>query len=96
MHTKIQSDLLERLAQTKLNGTQYAAILAIIRLTVGIGRDEYELSLSVISEFIDVNRKQLQRELTKLIKRQIVIAKDTDFLSPRLLKVNPNLSEWTD
>lgn len=94
--TRIANELLEKMIQQNLNGTQFRIVMAIWRYTYGFQKKEKALSISYISKSIDANRNQVDRELTSLINREIVKIVGLDERNVRILQVNKNYKEWLD
>ena len=68
--TRIANEILEAMATTDLNGTQRRILDVIFRQTYGFQRKQHELSLSFISKATKIHEKQIQRELSVLIKKK--------------------------
>jgi len=92
-YTKIANEILEHLALTKLSPIQYRLIFVIWRYTYGFNRKEHTLSLSFLSKATNYDQRQLQRELTKLEERKIIIQK-VQKGRPRIISFNKNYDEW--
>ena len=93
--TRVANEILEHIAQAKLNGTQYAIVLTVWRHTYGWGRTEHEFSQGYLAKETGLNRHQIQRELTKLIERKIIlVAKEPTKSTPQILKFNKNYDQW--
>ena len=96
-YTVIAHELLEELAKAKLNGSQYSIILAVIRATYGFKKKSYQLSLTFISGATDISQRQVRRELTELIDRNIIIVlKEATFNEPRELGINKDYESWLE
>lgn len=94
-HTQIANELMEQIPMFKFNGTQLRILLVIIRYTYGFNRTEHEMSLSFISEATQINREQTKRELSTLIKNNVItVTIEASFNSTRVLKFNKNYEEW--
>ena len=93
--TRIANEILEHIAQAKLNGTQYAVVLTIWRFTYGYRRTSHEMSLGFIENATGINKKQVGRELAKLVERKIVVVeKEASFNKPQVLKFNKDYDQW--
>lgn len=92
-YTRIANEILEQLATIKLNGTQLRIMLIIFRYTYGFQRKEHELSLSFLSNAINCDKRQLQRELKKLEKLNI-INQNIKSGSYRKISFNKNYDLW--
>ena len=94
-YTPIANELLEKVYQLKLNGTQFKIIMCIWRFTYGFSRKDHELSESFISSAIDTDKRQVRRELNNLIKLNIiVVTREATFTSTRKIKFNKYYTEW--
>jgi len=93
--TRIANEILEQLAKIRLNGTQHAIVLVIWRYTYGFNRTSHELSLGFLEKATGINRKQIGRELTKLVERDIItIEQEAKFNQPQVLKFNKDYDCW--
>lgn len=94
-YTAIANEILEQIARYKLNGTQYAIVIVLLRYTYGFNRTEHDLSVDFIVNATGIAKRQVQRELKFLIDNHIVIvSKEATFNTPRILKFNKNYDEW--
>jgi len=94
-YTKIANELLEVLARTPLNGTQWRILLAVFRYTYGFNRKEAELSEGYIAKVTGIHRKQISRELNVLIEKKLLLVKrEATFNSSRVLAFNKNYDSW--
>jgi len=95
-YTKFNNDMLEAIIQAKLNGTQYSILLTIVRYTAGFHRDEHEMSLTFLALATEKDRKQINRELTALIDRNIVRVVAIGKRGSRILALNDDFNSWLD
>jgi len=96
-HTRIANEILEHIAKTNLNGTQFRILMVIWRYTYGFQRKEHELSNSFIAQAIGIkNRAVVMRELNALLKRKIVCVVGKGSRGTQILKFNKNYEEWID
>ena len=72
-YTRIANEILDVLAKTSLNGTQRRVLDVVFRQTYGYHRKEHNLSLTFIAKATGIHKKQIQRELSALIERNIII-----------------------
>lgn len=94
-YTKIANEILDHIARTKLNGSQFRIVMAIFRYTYGFNRKEHPMSIGFLAEATDMNRRQVQRELTTLIDAGIIkIVKESTFSSPAVLSFNKYFDQW--
>ncbi|QIB26072.1 replication protein [Caloranaerobacter azorensis] len=93
--TRIANEILEALAKTKLNGTQFRIIMTIFRYTYGFHRKEHEMSETFIAEAVGITKRQVRRELKTLVDNKIIIiTKESTYTKARKLKFNKNYKEW--
>lgn len=95
-HTRIANEIFEEIMKTNLNGTQFRLVLAIWRYTYGFQRKTNEMSISFLSKIIDAGRSQVDRELTALIDRNIVVVIEIGSKGARVMGFNKNYKEWGD
>lgn len=94
-HTRIANEILEQIAKTNLNGTQFRILMVIWRYTYGFQRKEHELSNAFIAEAIGNNNRRLViKELTSLINRKIIVVVGNGSRGTKILKFNKNYDEW--
>ena len=94
-YTPIANEILERMALLPLNGTQFRILLIVWRYTYGFARKDHELSVSFISKALNCNRKQVQRELDRLIGWKIIIVeKEASFNSTRRVSFNKDYTAY--
>lgn len=93
--TQIENEILEQVAKTKLNGTQYRILLAVWRNTYGWQQKEKDMSLSFIANATDIHKKQIEREINALIKMNVItVVKEASFSKSRVIAFNENFSNW--
>jgi phage replication O-like protein O len=93
-HTRIANEILNEIMKVNLNGTQFRLVLAMWRYTYGFQRKTNEMSISFLSNLIDANRTQINRELTALIDRNIITDIGIGNKGARILAFNKNHKEW--
>jgi phage replication O-like protein O len=94
-YTAIANGIMDVLAKTPLNGTQRRILDVIFRYTYGFNRKEHELSESFIAKATGINKRQIQRELSELLRLNIVtIAKEATWTESRKLKFNKYHQSW--
>lgn len=71
-YTRIANELLEALTRVPLSGSQYAIILALIRITYGYHRKEVVVTNSEIAEMVGRHRTMVAREIAKLIELNVL------------------------
>ncbi|MEK5171799.1 replication protein [Heyndrickxia sp. FSL W8-0496] len=93
-HTRIANEILEQIIKTNLNGTQFRLLIAIWRYTYGFSRKHHEMSLNFLARILNANRSQIDRELTALIDRNIVVVIGIGSKGARLMGFNKDYNEW--
>ena len=89
--TRIADAILEKLAKTKLNGTQFRILMIVWRSTYGWQKKEHELSEGYLSKATGIHKQQIKRELKNLIEMEIIqVVKEPTFNSGRVLSFNKN------
>lgn len=92
-YTAIAHEILEQMAKIKLSPTQYRLIFVIWRYTYGFRRKEHELSLSFLSKATGCDKRQIQRELSKLEVRKIIAQKVQSGVN-RKVRFNKHYKQW--
>jgi phage replication O-like protein O len=94
-YTRVSNELLEAIVRTKMNGTQYAIVLAVIRATYGFHKKSRELGLAFFEVATGRNKRKIGIEIAKLIKRNILIVEKEFWLGhSRALKLNKDYESW--
>lgn len=93
-HTRIANEILEVIAKTNLNGTQFRIVTILWRYTYGFHRKKYEMPLSFIAEKTGTSKSHVDRELKSLIERKIVTVVGVGPRRGRILTFNKNYKEW--
>jgi phage replication O-like protein O len=94
-YTPLANEILEQIALLPLNGTQFRILLTVWRYTYGFARKDHELSVGFISKALNCNRKQVQRELDRLIGWKIItIEKEASFNSARSVSFNKDYAVY--
>lgn len=94
--TRIHNEILEHIAKTNLNGTQFRIVMLIWRYTYGYGRKEHEMPLAFISHGIKTTKGHVDRELTHLIERKIINVVGVGHRRGRILSFNKNYDDWKE
>ncbi|GIP38600.1 hypothetical protein J31TS4_18800 [Paenibacillus sp. J31TS4] len=95
-YTRIANEILDQTMKRKFNGTQLSLLMAIWRNTYGFQRKEHEMSIRFLAEAIGAHRNQVDRELTNLVERHVIIVVSTGKRGSRVLRFNKNHEEWID
>lgn len=94
--TKIAHELLEIIPFYKFNGTQFSVIIVIIRYTYGFNRKDHELSLTYLTQATGIKRSQIDRELTLLIDKKVVlVTQEATAKISRKLSLNKHYDQWS-
>lgn len=92
--TQIANVLLEKTSGSKMNGCQFSIVLMVWRYTYGFKRKEHELSSSFIAKNTGYNKRQIEREISKLVNRKIISQKVVNGVS-RSLAFNKDFDTWS-
>lgn len=92
-YTSIANEIIEVMARTKLNATQYRILFVVWRYTYGFNRKEHELSLSFLSIATGCDKRQLQRELKNLEDKKIIIQNIKNGIY-RKVQFNKHYRQW--
>jgi phage replication O-like protein O len=93
--TKISNELLDQVPKFKLNGSQFRIILVVWRYTYGFNRKDAELAVSFLEEATGIARRQIIRELTKLIEMNVIqVVSDQFGTKSRTIKFNKDYDSW--
>jgi phage replication O-like protein O len=96
-YTKIDDDILENMARTKLNGTQFRIILLVWRCTYGWQKKEHEMSLGYLSKAAGIHKQQVKKEIDKLIKEGIlIVTQESTYTKPRTIGFNKKYIQSTN
>jgi len=94
-YTPIANEILDQLIQLPLNGTQWRIVGTVWRYTYGFSRKDHKFSETFISKTTNIHKKQIQRELNKLIEFKIItIIQEATFNTSRILNFNKNYELW--
>jgi len=94
-YTRLSNELLEAIVRTKMNGTQFAIVFAVIRATYGFHKKSRTLGLAFFEVATGRNKRQIGIEIKKLIKRKILIVEsEHTFGKSRELKLNKDYDLW--
>lgn len=88
-YTRIANEILEKLAATKLNGTQFRIVMVVHRYTYGFKRKEHKFSETFLSNATGIHKQQIKRELKELIRQDILrVTQEATFSTPRFITFN--------
>ncbi|WP_163102275.1 replication protein [Peribacillus alkalitolerans] len=95
-YTRIANEILERIVQSNLNGTQFRIVMTIWRYTYGFRKKQSEMTITFFAQKLDANKRQVDRELKTLIQRKIIKVEGMGTKGARLLSFNKDYDEWLD
>ncbi|MDA8227825.1 MAG: replication protein [Desulfitobacterium hafniense] len=94
-YTKINNDILERIAILPFTATQIKIIVVVCRYTFGFGRDEHGISESFLAKATGISKRHISSELKKLVALNVVeVIKESTWTKPKIISLNKNVSEW--
>lgn len=91
--TQVANILLEKVSGAKMNGCQHAIVLQVWRYTYGFKRKQHDLSSGFLAKATGYNKRQIERELSKLVDRKIIFQKINNGVS-RTLSFNKDYEIW--
>ncbi len=92
-YTRIANTILEQMAKVKLSPTQYRILFIVWRYTYGFQRKSHQLSLSFLAKATGCDRRQIQREVKRMLELKILIEID-DGKKTRTLQFNKQIEDW--
>lgn len=94
-YMRIANEIVEAIMQAGLNGTQFRIVLAIWRYTYGFNRKSHNISLAFLEKVTGLYKRQIQRELKKLIEMNILLeVSKGKGRTTRELAFNKNYKLW--
>ncbi len=94
-YTRIANELMDIIAQTKFNGSQFRIIMAVVRYTYGFNRKSAEMSVSYLAKATGLPERHVRKEVDRLLLGNILIEyKEPTKTSSRELGLNKNHLEW--
>ena len=94
-YTRIANELMDIIAQTKFNGSQFRIIMAVVRYTYGFNRKSADMSVSYLAKATGLPERHVRKEVDRLISSKILIVfKEYSTTSSRELGLNKNHAEW--
>jgi len=93
-YTPIAHQILGEIGRHGLNGTQRGIIDQLWRYTYGFKRKEATLSLSFLASALDKTKKHIDKELSMLIARNVVIVVSDEPNRTRVLRFNKDFDSW--
>jgi phage replication O-like protein O len=93
--TRIANEILDVISKTKFNGTQFRIVMTVWRYTYGFNRKQHFMSEKFIQEYTNIPKRQIQRELSKLIDDNVIlVTREATFTTPRELMFNKDYDTW--
>lgn len=94
-YTRLANELMDVIAMTKFNGSQFRIVLAVIRYTYGFNRKSADMSVSYLAKATGLPERHVRKEVNRLIDGKVFIEyKEPTETSSRELGLNKNHSEW--
>ncbi|QXE02802.1 replication protein [Terribacillus sp. DMT04] len=95
-YTGVANEIMQQIAKTNLNGTQFRLLIVIWRYTYGFQRKMYPMSINFFVENTEAGRTQVRRELDVLIARKIVAVGETSVRGTRNIGFNKDYTTWLE
>lgn len=93
--TRFPNAILEKIISSKVNGTQCAIILALIRATYGFHNESRTLGIKFFVDATNRNRDHVAKELRILILMNIIhVQQEQTFKKSRELSLNEDFETW--
>ena len=94
-YTIIANEILDVLPLFKFNGTQLRILITVIRFTYGFKRKEHELSLKFIQKATMIDKRNIQKEVKKLIDLNVLkVTQEASFTTARTMGLNKDYDSW--
>lgn len=94
-YVRIANEIMEKIASTKFNGSQFRILLAVWRYTYGFNRKHAEMSVSFLSTATAIDERQVRRELDRLISWKVLIeVKSPSKNTSREIGFNKYFDQW--
>lgn len=94
-YTRIANEILEAMAMVKLSPTQYRILFVVWRYTYGFNRKSHNFSLGYFAEATGCDKRSIQRELTRLEEKQIILQEVKNGVG-RIIEFNKNYEAWSE
>lgn len=92
--SRIENELLEEFAKTKLSNYETRVLIFIIRQTYGFSRNFAKTSLSEISEGTQILKPAACKALKSLIEKNIILDRGETENYKRIYKFNKDYDTW--
>jgi phage replication O-like protein O len=94
-YTAIANEIMEAIARITLSPTGYKILFVVWRQTYGYNRCQYGVSDTFIAKAIGSTRPLVNREINRLIKRNIItVYKPGNYTEPKQIGFNKNYDTW--
>ncbi len=90
--TGISNELLEAIVSTKLNGTEYAVVLHVLRKTYGYSKKEDWISYTAFEKATRRTRPNVWKAIESLVTKKILVTKKK--LGVTIYSLNKDYSLW--
>lgn len=94
--TRIHNAILEKLALTDLNGSEFRCLMFLFRKTYGYGKKEDKISLGQWSEGTGSKRQNIWRTLNSLVARKIIYFIDHGPKRAQTWGFNKYMETWSN
>ncbi|MDR0925936.1 MAG: conserved phage C-terminal domain-containing protein [Hungatella sp.] len=95
-YTRIANELLEAVSRADFNGAQLRILFCLIRNTYGFGRKECDFSNSFVAKGTGLSKSSIIAVINSLQEgKVIVVTQQSTFNSPRKVKLNKHINEWS-
>ncbi len=95
-YTRIANELLEAVSHADFNGAQLRILFCLIRNTYGFGRKECDFSNSFVAKGTGLSKSSIIAVINSLQEgKVIVVTQQSTFNSPRKVKLNKHINEWS-
>lgn len=87
-YTRIATEILEKLSEPGINGSEYRITLFVIRKTYGFNKTKDRISLSQFEKGTKMNRKQAIETIKSLVGKSILLKENGVY------RLNKNWEQW--
>lgn len=91
-YCKIANEILERVCQLDISGTQFQLLMAIVRCTYGYNKKSDRVTNTYLAELTGISLSAVKDGLIKLSERQIITVEKAGIM--KLVAVNKTVSDW--
>lgn len=95
-YTRIANELLEAIFKADFNGAQMRVLFCLIRNTYGYARKECDFSNSFVAKGTGLSKSSIIAVMNSLQEGKVIeITQQSTFSSPRKVKLNKHIEEWS-